>query len=324
MAPLGYLEVLDARGHVAERVRLDRLPVHIGRAYSNDIILDDPYVCPWHASVFADAEGRLLCRDRDSVNGVRNGGGARVESLELHSGTEFRLGRTVLRYRAADHPIAPALPDREHRKELWKSPYAAVASGSTLFFLLCLESYLGSIERATAARVVSEPLITVSLMLVWAGLWSLAGRIVINRFYFLQHVTIACAAILAFMGLGVLSEWTEFFFPWLPALWIVGLVGTGAVLAALVYYHLGSASPMARLSRLWAALAVSLAAIGFSVVLDIAARAKFSTVMEYSGVIKPMESAWIPALAIERFIGDSGRLKNDLDALAQRAGGAKP
>ena len=73
MASLGYLEVLDARGHIAQRVRIDHLPTHIGRAYTNHIVVDDPYVCPLHASIFADEQGRLICRDRDSVNGLRNG-----------------------------------------------------------------------------------------------------------------------------------------------------------------------------------------------------------------------------------------------------------
>jgi hypothetical protein len=325
MAPLGYLEVLDARGHVAERVRIDHLPTHIGRAYTNHIVIDDPYVCPLHASVFADEQGRLICRDRDSVNGLRNGAGAeRVTSLELHSGTEFRIGRTVLRYRAADHPIAPALIDHGHEPSRWKSPYAAVVAGLVVFSVLCLESFLGSIERMTAAKIVSEPLITLSMILTWAGLWSLAGRTIVSRFHFPQHVTIACGAILAFSALGAASEWTEFLFPVVPALWLAGLVGTGVILAALVYHHLGFASPMRRSTRLWAALLVSGASIGFSVVLDVAARAKFSTVMEYSGIVKPIDSAWVPSVSIDRFIGDSEKLKQDLDALAQKGKAAQP
>jgi len=35
MAPLGYVEVLDAKGNVTERVRVDSFPINVGRAYSN-------------------------------------------------------------------------------------------------------------------------------------------------------------------------------------------------------------------------------------------------------------------------------------------------
>ena len=325
MAPLGYLEVLDARGHVAERVRIDHLPTHIGRAYTNHIVIDDPYVCPLHASVFADEQGRLICRDRDSVNGLRVGaGGDRVASLELQSGTEFRIGRTVLRYRAADHPIAPTLVDDQRVVTRLTSPYLAVVAGAVVFLLSCLESFLGSVERVTAATIASEPLVTLSMLITWAGLWSLAGRIVVNRFHFASHAAIACGAILSFMALGVASEWTEFFFPALPALWFAGLFGSGLILAGLVYNHLGFASPLRRSSRLWAALLVSGASIGFSVVLDFASRAKFSTVMEYTGVVKPIDGAWIPAISIDRFIGDTDKLKADLEALARKAKAAQP
>lgn len=325
MASLGYLEVLDARGHVAQRVRIDHLPTHIGRAYTNHIVVDDPYVCPLHASVFADEQGRLICRDRDSVNGLRNGtAGARVDSLELQSGSEFRIGRTVLRYRAADHPIAPALVDRGQSASRLTSPYVAVVAGLAVFLLLCLDSFLGSIERVTAANVVSEPLMTLSMLLTWAGLWSLVGRIVVSRFHFAPHATIASGAIVAFMALSAVSEWTEFFFPIVPALWLAGLFGSGLILAGLVYYHLEFASLMRRSSRFWAALLVSGASIGFSVVLDFAARAKFSTAMEYTGIVKPIEGAWSPSLSIDQFIGDTDKLKKDLDALAQKAKAAQP
>ena len=49
MAPLGYIEILDSKGNVVERTRIDSFPIHIGRAYSNEVVIDDAYVCPAHA-----------------------------------------------------------------------------------------------------------------------------------------------------------------------------------------------------------------------------------------------------------------------------------
>jgi len=37
MAPLGYIEMLDSKGNVVERTRIDSFPIHIGRAYSNKL-----------------------------------------------------------------------------------------------------------------------------------------------------------------------------------------------------------------------------------------------------------------------------------------------
>ncbi|MGH7871157.1 MAG: FHA domain-containing protein [Candidatus Binatia bacterium] len=320
MAPLGYLEVLDARGHVAQRLRLDHLPIQIGRAYTSDLVIDDVYVCPLHVSVFADDHGRLVCRDRDSLNGLYAGArGSRVASLELESGGEFRIGHTVLRYCAADHPVAPTLVDRQDRMSLWYSPRTAVIAGVAVLTLLCLDSFLGSVERVTAAGVVSEPLMTLSTLLLWAGLWALAGRVVVSRFQFPQHVTIACCAIVAFMTLGSVSEWTEFLFPIFPAMWLASLFGSGLILAGLVYFHLRFAAPMQRRSRLWTAVAVSAASMGLSLILHIAARAKFSTTMDYTGIVKPLAAALVPAISVDQFIGNSQKLRDELTKLVQKA-----
>ena len=63
MAALGYIEILDAKGNVTERVRIDSLPVHIGRAYSNHVVVDDPYVCPAHLTIEQNEQGDLIARD---------------------------------------------------------------------------------------------------------------------------------------------------------------------------------------------------------------------------------------------------------------------
>ncbi|HEY7218758.1 MAG TPA: FHA domain-containing protein [Candidatus Binatia bacterium] len=325
MAALGFIEILDAKGNVTERVRIDALPVHIGRAYSNHVVVDDPYVCPMHVAIEANEQGDLIARDLESVNGLyARGRNERVATLILGSGTQFRVGRTWLRFRSLEHPVAPTLIDREVKESRFASPYAALPIGIVVVLLLCLESYLGLVERVTFANVVSEPLTTSSMLLVWAGLWALASRIVVSRFHFSPHALIACGALTGFSVLNISSEWVEFLFPMIPTLWIVGLLGTGLILAALVYGHLGFASFLRRRSRLWAALSVSAAIIGVSVLSDYAGRSKFSNVMEFNGVVKPLDAAWVPSTSVDRFIEASQRLKTDLDALAQKARAAQP
>ena len=116
----------------------------------------------------------------------------------------------------------------------------------------------------------------------------------------------------------------EFLFPFVPALWIAGLFGSGLIMAALVYGHLKFASTMRRSSRLWAALAVSVAIIGVSAIADFAGRSKFSNAMEFTGILKPLDAAWLPAITIDEFIDRSQKLKRELDTLAQKAKAAQP
>jgi len=320
VAALGYIEILDGKGGVSERIAVDGFPVTIGRAYGNQVILTDPFVCPVHLKIAQDEQGRLLASDLDSINGFYPASGKeRVAQLELQSGSQFRIGHTTLRYVSVDHPAGPTLVDGAVKVLPLASPYAAVILGVVLVLLLCLDAYLSSVERVTVAKIIGETWITVSMLATWAGMWALASRIIVSRFNFAQHVTIACLALLAISGLGVVAEWSEFFLPRLPMLWIAGVFGYGLVLAGLVYGHLGVASPLRRRSRLWAAAAISLLVVGASAISDYAAHSKFSTIMEYSGVIKPIDAAWVPATSVKEFVASSEKLKKELDGLTKKA-----
>ena len=63
MATLGYLEVLDPKGRVSQRFPVQSLPLTLGRAYTNHVIVDDPFVCPEHVTIGYDENGRLRVRD---------------------------------------------------------------------------------------------------------------------------------------------------------------------------------------------------------------------------------------------------------------------
>jgi hypothetical protein len=311
MAPLGYIEVLDHKGNVVERTRINSFPVHVGRAYSNEVVIDDPYVCPAHITIELDDGGSLIARDLNS-------------KLELNSGSQFQIGRTTLRYRSFDHPLAPTLLDRENEASFFGSLHVAAFAGLLVFALLCLEGFLGSVERVTIAGIVSEPLVTFATLFLWAGLWTLAGRVILSRFYFFEHVTIASFAIVGFFAINAVAEWLEFLFPFIPALWLAGVFGAGVILAALVFGHLRFASMMRRRSRMWAAFSVSAALIGISFISDYANRSKFSNVMEFTGIVKPLDAAWVPTISVEQFIDSSQKLKKDLETLAQKSKSTQP
>jgi hypothetical protein len=325
MAPLGYVERLDGKGGVVERFPIESFPIKIGRAYGNDVILDDPYVCPAHVAIAPDEQGRLIVADLESVNGLRESAWEKpVASLEIRSGSQFRIGHTQLRYCGVDHSAAPTLVDRDSRRLWLNSPYTAVIVGVAVFLLLCLDAYLTIIERVTFAAIVSEPLSTFAMLLLWSGLWALASRVIVSRFHFPQHATIACGAIIGFFLLSFFAEWFEFLFPSVPTLWIAGLFGSGLIIGALVYGHLKFASTMQRHSRLWAALLVSAVVVGVSAISDYAGRSKFSNAMEFTGILKPLDAAWLPAITIDEFVERSQKIRQDLDALAQKAKATQP
>jgi pSer/pThr/pTyr-binding forkhead associated (FHA) protein len=308
MAALGYIEVIDGRSRVVDRYRVHALPLTIGRAYSNHIILDDPYVSPEHLKIVAEDGGQLWADDLNSVNGLRaSPGGRRVARLPLISGTPFQIGHTVLRYVDLEASVAPAMVDVSERVLRWPPWILGPASLLVLLMALLLEYYFESYERFNLARSFSESLTTLSIVFTWAALWSLLSRVILSRFYYAEHFALACAAILISVVFNISAEWTEFLFPSVPGLWMASVFGSGALIAGLVFGHLGWASTMLRRSRLWSALAASAAVIGTGVIAEYAGRDTFSVVMDYSSVIKPLESRWVPRCFPRRISEERGK-----------------
>jgi hypothetical protein len=325
MAPLGYIEVLDAKGRVTARFAVDAWPVTIGRAYTNRIILDDPFVSPEHLSIGRDESDRLCANDLNSENGLRDApGGKRVTGLPLVSGAPFQIGHTVLRYCEIQQPVAATPVERGERGRRLPSWGVGLASLFIVLLVLLLGNYFDSYERFNLARSLSETLTTLSMVFAWAGMWSLLSRVVIGRFHYAEHFALAGGAILVALLFSISAEWLEFLRPSLPALWVASVFGSGALLAALVFGHLGWASSMLRRSRLWAAFGVSAVVIGTGAIADYAARNTFNTAMEYSGVIKAVDSRGLPTVSIDQFIANSQKVKRELEALAQKAKPAQP
>lgn len=81
----------------------------IGRGYSNDLILDDPYVSPNHLQVAAQ-ENKILILDLNTKNGTRINKNRliRNEKAEINSGDEIIVGRTHLKLFLSNHPVEPA------------------------------------------------------------------------------------------------------------------------------------------------------------------------------------------------------------------------
>jgi hypothetical protein len=320
MASLGYIEVLDAKSRVAQRFAVEALPITIGRAYSNGIILDDPYVSPTHLRIGLDDSGRLHAEDLESVNGLRAPpGGKRVASLPLESGKPFQIGHTTLRYCELGEPVAPAAVDLGERAPPWPPRVIGPASLLVLLVALLLEYYFESYERFNLARSFSESLTTLSIVFTWAGLWSLLSRIVVSRFYYAEHFALACAAIMVSLALNITAEWTEFLLPLVPGVWAASVFGSGALIAALVFGHLSLASPLLRRSRLWAGLGVSVVVIGAGVLADYAGRDAFSTTMEYSGIVKAVDARFVPTVSTDQFLTHAAKTRRELEALAQKA-----
>lgn len=87
---------LERPGAPPVAYRFEGDAVTVGRAASNDLLLDDPLLSRRHLELIRDGDGRWRVRDLDSSNGTKLNGRAVRGSAPLADGDRIGLGGTTL------------------------------------------------------------------------------------------------------------------------------------------------------------------------------------------------------------------------------------
>lgn len=312
-----FVEVLDRRGRVVERTKLDVFPATIGRAYSSDVIVADRYASPTHLAVRESDDGGLLIEDVGSVNGVyRLGHAEPVRAVALESGLRLRLGETVIRFVTADHLVAPAdvMPrDRSGLLEILKNPRVALALPWLTLAVLIADIYLGTYYDFRGSTVVGPALLGMVALSIWAGIWAFANRVLTHRFDFPRHLAVACLVSVASVCLWPLSEYAEFFFSSARLATGIAYVTQASLVAWLLYGHLSIIPASSRPRRRAWCLGVTLIAVGIAGLFTFAERKDFSSNVDIRVPLKSFGAEWAPAVTTEDFLIRSRRTKAWVD-----------
>lgn len=315
------IEVRDRRLHLRSRQRLDRFPASIGRAYDNDVIVDDCYVDPHHAVLTLDDDGAVVIEDLGSVNGVLDRvSGARSARLRLPSGGSARLGETVLRVLDVGHTVPKALPQPAEGRlvSLLASPRTAgLAVGGALVLSLVL-AWLRQYEGEHASALVNAGSYLFLGLCLWAGVWALIGRAQAGRARFLTHLAIASLALVIATLWVTATNFVEFLWPESSVRPVLQFAGLLVVVAAALSAHLSLVSTLSRRRRLLAAAAAALLLLGLVELGDWSSEDEFDNALHYSSVLQPLGAGFAHTVTLDRFLGDAGELRVDLDALAAR------
>jgi len=239
MAALMWVEVLGRDGEVLARERIESAEARIGRAFDNDVVVNDPHVAPHHLRVFRGEDGELAVEDLGTVNGLYPEHGARrAARLSLKGEPGIRIGRTTLRIHDAAHAVPPERPLTP------PSAHAAwdVGLGVGLFGLILLLNWLNLTTEPTA-NVVLLPMIGLAVgVVVWTGFWAMNSRMFHGQALFVLHLRIALTACIAIVLWDLLTETLSFSFAWREVTEYAGL-GAWAILAATCYAHLTAIGP---------------------------------------------------------------------------------
>lgn len=229
-----WIEVLSRHRSVLARHRCTGRGIRIGRAYTNDVVVDDPYVAPEHAHIVHDEEGRLLVEDLGTANRLHAGHGRkRLDRLALGDDSVFRIGQTYLRVRLAGHPVAPErqIGTRAHDLALIGGLFGAAFGGEAL------SVWLRDFSEFRADTYLVPLLGGTVLIGIWTALWSLLSRVFSGHARFEHNLVIALSGALGIEIASALNTVAAFGFSW-SMLGSYSMVELLCAAAIVCFFHL--------------------------------------------------------------------------------------
>lgn len=314
-------EVLGRRGDVVQRLRIERFPATIGRAWTNDLVLADPTVDAHHARIVLDEAGAALLEDLGSLNGLHVGNSREtVRRIAVDGMSMVRMGRTMLRVGTLETPVPPALPELAPTGRLaWllETPAAIGVLVAIGIVMVAASTWLESYEAKSIATVTSTAVGFVALAAMWAGIWSLIGRLSVQRFRFWEHTALTWLAVLGLLLLGLVDAYLGFLFPASPASSLLGTVLGSAMFIGLIAAQLGLVSALRRRRRVGIGVVVTGVIVALAVLTTKAAKNQLDSDsnVRIAVSLEPLPASVIPAGSVDDFVRSTDGLRKEVDAL---------
>jgi hypothetical protein len=308
-----FIEVLSRNGDVLQRHRVDSLPIHIGRGYGNDFILDDAHTADRHAVIEADDDGHIVVRDLGSQNGVVHLG-KRQARVPLGGSTVVRLGHTRLRLRDADYPVPPEITDTTMHG--WEGGAPALAGLALIALFTGAEQALSDAESFQTIRYLLIVASGLGAGLVWSGLWALANRLFSGHARMGRHLFILGSGLVAAGAWRVMSNVLAYAWS-AEAFTRYGNLVTLAIVCGMIFFHMRTIKPH-HPKRLASGCAV-LMALGSGLILasNLQNTGRLSDEL-YMSVLLPPAVRQSPNHPVEDFMQNAAKLKRTADEARSR------
>jgi hypothetical protein len=321
-SPLAVLEVLDRDGVVRQSVKVSAWPLRVGRAFDNDLVLDDPHTAPQHLRIARGEAGQLTLTVGASVNGLQCDGRALAagEQLVLPSGPHDKpvsllLGRTQLRLRLATQVLAPEQVLGAARVLTQGLPtllLLALATAAVLAFNTWLESEPDLLTKSLTSFAISA----LAIGFGWTGVWTLLSKVFAHQGHFGWHLRVMLLAVLAWEALMAGTALLAFSFSW-PWVTDFNFVPAYAILGTMLYFHLQAVEPQHPRRTLGFAVGSALTGLVLSLWFNLQATDRPGSELYMNHLFPPALRVAKP-VEVPHFMQGVADLQSRLDAQARK------
>jgi len=320
--PVALVELLDRDGQVRQAITVPAWPLRIGRALDNHIVLSDPHVAAAHLTIERGEHALEF-----AVGAARNG--VQVGNKRLRPGDanllpvdadpfELTIGRTRLRLRLPDQPLAAELPLASVAPLLHRLR-PIVAAALVLLLALVFSTYLDTDPDGLGRAVGSMLLAAIVGAAIWCSAWALLSKTFTRQAHFGWHLRVFLFASIALLAVGALPALLAFSlsWSWLSDFAFVGMYGVGA---AALYFHLLAVEPAKHRLLRWVAATGAVVGIGLTLWFNQQRSDQLGDELYMNHLFPPVLRLARPA-PTERFVGGLTSLKATLDKKAKDTSG---
>lgn len=317
---IALIELLERDGRVRRAVPVHRWPVTLGRAFDNDVVIDDPHVAAHHMAIAEDeaAHGVLQMQVGATRNGVQLGARTLLEGerVPLPAGESWQVGTTRLRLRLPGDPVEPERP--LGLAVAGARPWVTVVAALALWALVLME-HGTNLDPGSALTDWLLPLLAFPGAVVgWCLLWATASKVFQHRFAFWPHFSIVCKVLLAVLLLDLLLPVAAFALSWE---WLSRIASSACVVAAAYGLYLHGALAATFSHRWLAAGLVAALAVGALIVGTLNYQRTDRVFAEpYLATLAPPLLRVAPGVSTRDFVAQAKALRAPLDRRAENAG----
>ena len=300
------------QGRSLELVRSRGTELTVGRGFDNDVVLTDIHIAPKQVR-FYQQDQQWRVEILDDTNPVLVNNQVIASGSVIQSGDNMVLGKTRVKLFSSSHAVADTQKLANYNRfqrfsRSWLMPLVAI-----VFVFACsvLHSYFGSSTTLKWSGYASEALVEVMLILLWAGLWALAGRLFRHQALFGAQLLATALIAVLYTFSAPLSEYFDYATSSLQTgLMLDMLLGT-LLLALLLQLNLSFATNIRRPLLVGALLSIAVTATAESMNF-FSSQDNYSFRPDFSSTLKPAFANPGGGESLSRFFDE---LNNEIDKL---------
>lgn len=304
------VELLSKDGKVIQHYFLDKPSVTIGRAYDNDIRIDDPYVCAHHLEIVQDDECNVLnVSDKHSLNGIKLNGKQISQGRSCFDDI-ITLGRSRIRVFKQTQDVAPTLVLSALEEKLgWMEMRRVCAFFFSLFIaMIGVKYFLNSISHIELAVIIKVALTVAATASIWPLAFALLSKLAKKDTHIISQFTMLWLFLIGSEALDYFQTFMQFNVSAVHIIYWLTLVLKGILFFAFLWFALFLAFHQS------SAMRNGIAAAGTLIISVYTLSPHFINTDKFSANPKYVPTVLVPSLRVtnigntEAFVKRSSRL----------------